>query len=71
MMFKKRPPEEVWHDMLNGQIPFYRQYRRVLGILPAGHRCKNCNAPFGGPFGMIMRLMAHGPYNKNPRFCNW
>jgi hypothetical protein len=57
--------------MLTGQIPFYRQYRRILGLIPSGERCKNCNAPFRGVGGVLMRLLAHGPYNKNPRFCNW
>jgi len=64
-------PEERWRGMLNGQIPFYRQYRRVLGLIPSHRRCKNCNAPFTGPGAVLMRAFHHGAYNKNPRFCNW
>ncbi len=63
--------EKKWRDMLSGAIPFYRRYRRVLGVIPSRHRCKNCNAPFEGLGGLVMRIFAHGPYNKNPRFCNW
>jgi hypothetical protein len=67
----KETPEDRWRGMLTGRIPFYRQYRRVLGVIPSRNRCKNCNAPFNGPGGLMMRLMAHGQYHKNPRFCNW
>ncbi len=57
--------------MLSGALPFYRRYRRVMALFPSRRRCKNCNAPFEGLGGFLMRLLAHGPYNKNPRFCNW
>jgi adenylate cyclase len=67
----RRSPEEVWRGILTGQIASYRRYRRLLGLIPAGRRCKICHAPFDGPVGLLMRLLAHGPYNKNPRFCNW
>ena len=67
----KKSPEDTWRGMLTGEIPFYRTYRRVLGIIPSKHRCKNCNAPLDGPGGVIMRLIGHGTYHKNPRFCNW
>ena len=67
----KKTPEETWSGILTGGIPFYRQYRRFLGLLPARHRCKNCHAPFRGVAGFVMRLAAHGPYNKNPNYCNW
>ena len=67
----KKSREEIWRGMLNGEIPFYRTYRLVLGLIPARHRCKNCNAPFDGPGGVMMRFIKHGRYHKNPRFCNW
>ena len=63
--------EKKWGAMLSGQIAFYRRYRKLLGLIPSRHRCKNCHAPFEGLGGLVMRLFAHGPYNKNPRFCNW
>lgn len=70
-MSKKRSPEEVWRGMLTGQYVFYRKYRQLLGLIPSKSRCKNCHAPSTGIGGLAMRLLAHGPYNKNPRFCNW
>ena len=67
----KKTTEEVWRGMLTGQYPIYRKYRQVLRMIPSRHRCKNCLAPFDGVGGLMMRLTAHGPYNKNPRFCQW
>jgi hypothetical protein len=66
-----KSPEEIWRGMLTGEIPFYRTYRRFLGLIPSRHRCKNCNAPFDGPAGVMMRFIKHGRYHKNPRFCTW
>jgi hypothetical protein len=63
--------QERWRGILTGQIPFFRPYRRLLGLIPSGRRCKNCHAPFEGAGGLFMRLLAHGPYKKNPHFCNW
>ncbi len=70
-MSSETHPDETWRGMLEGRIPFYRRYRQLLGIIPSRHRCKRCHAPFNGVGGAFMRLMAHGPFNRNPRFCNW
>lgn len=67
----KRTQDEMWHGMLAAEIPLYRRYRHLLRMMPSHERCKNCNAPFNGIWGLFMRLIAHGPYNKNPRFCNY
>jgi len=67
----KRTPEEMWQGILTGKNPIYRRNRQVLRMIPSRQRCKNCLAPFNGIGGLLMRLTAHGPYNKNPRFCNW
>ena len=70
-MTKKKTPEEMWHGILTAEYPIYLKYKHLLRRIPSNDRCKNCNAPFNGIGGLFMRLLAHGPYNKNPHFCNW
>ena len=45
--------------------------RRVWGALPSPPRCNPCNAPFKGPGGALMRLLAYGPSPLNRRLCKW
>jgi adenylate cyclase len=49
--------------------PISIAYRRLLGLLPARHRCKVCNAPFSGVGGSAMKAVGKGPSTLNPRFC--
>ena len=67
----KKSADEIWRGILTAEYPIYRKYRHLLRRIPSTHRCKNCNAPFSGIGGLLMRLLAHGPYKRNPRFCNW
>lgn len=70
----KKTVEELWHGILTAQDPLYRYwglYRRLQAMIPASRRCKNCHAPFTGIASVLMRVVGKGPYNKNPRFCNW
>jgi adenylate cyclase len=62
-------PDAYWRAVLTGEHPGLRRGRRLFGRLPAGARCKLCNAPQAGPFGPLMRLIGKAPSNKNPRFC--
>ena len=48
-----------------------RTRRRVFSLFRANHRCKNCQAPFDNVGGLIMPLIGHGRYRKNPRFCRF
>lgn len=70
-MPKEKTPEEMWHGILTAEYPIYLKYKHLLRRIPSNDRCKNCNAPFNGIGGLLMRFLAHGPYSKSPRFCNW
>jgi len=45
--------------------------RRLFGLFQANDRCKNCQAPFDHLGALIMPLIGHGRYRKNPRFCRF
>lgn len=63
--------EEMWRRMLTGDYPRLDRMRRMWGALPSPPRCKLCNAPFKGPGGVLMRLLAYGPSPLNRRLCKW
>jgi adenylate cyclase len=67
----KATPEELWRQMLTGEIPRLQSMRRIWGTLPSPPRCKLCNAPFRGPGGVLMRVFAYGPSSLNRRLCKW
>jgi adenylate cyclase len=67
----KPTPEEVWRQMLTGEIPRLQSIRRMWGSLPSPPRCKLCNAPFSGPGGVLMRMFFYGPSPLNRRLCKW
>src|SRR5215211_8464156 len=67
----KPPVEEMWRRMLTGDYPRLDRMRRMWGALPSPPRCKLCNAPFRGPGGALMRLVAYGPSPLNRRLCKW
>ncbi|MFL5921668.1 MAG: adenylate/guanylate cyclase domain-containing protein [Gaiellaceae bacterium] len=63
--------EEMWRQMLLGDYPRLHGMRRMWGALPSPPRCKLCNAPFRGPGGVLMRVIAYGPSPLNRRLCKW
>jgi adenylate cyclase len=67
----KQAPEEIWRQMLTGDVPGLQRMRRMWGPLPSDPRCKLCNAPFRGPGGVLMRMLAFGPSPLNRRLCRW
>lgn len=62
-------PEGYWRAILTGEHPGLRRGRHWLGLLPTSPRCKFCNAPFAGPFVLLMGLLGKRPSPRNPRFC--
>jgi adenylate cyclase len=70
-MSQDRSLEELWRGIITGENPAWRKRWKLRRMIPSKHRCKNCNAPFTGLGGMVMRLVDRGPYNRNPRFCNF
>jgi hypothetical protein len=67
----KQTPEEMWRQMLTGDVPGLQRMRRMWGALPSDPRCKLRNAPFRGPGGVLMRMLAFGPWPLNRRLCRW
>jgi adenylate cyclase len=61
--------EEMWRNILGGYDPGYRRLRGFFGRIPSSPRCKQCNSPFGGIGGPIMRVFGKVPWEKNPHFC--
>jgi adenylate cyclase len=62
-------PEGYWRAILSGEHPGLRRGRHLFGLLPSNPRCKFCNAPFAGPFVLLMSLLGKRPSPRNPRFC--
>ena len=61
--------DERWRALLTGtRLPF-RWKRRIYARLPSAPRCKLCAAPFEGPGGLVMPLMGHPRWAKNPKYC--
>lgn len=72
-MGKRQPlrSDDLWQRVLAGTQPDLRAGRRLLKHLPGDERCKLCGAPFGGPAGLLMRLVGKGPWERNPKYCGW
>lgn len=43
--------------------------RRINRHIPSGRRCKQCFAPFQGPFSVPYQIMQIRPSRKNPNLC--
>jgi adenylate cyclase len=61
--------DEMWRRVLSGEEPGLRKMRRLYRLIPSSPRCKQCNSPFGGLGGPIMRMIGKQPWDKNPHFC--
>jgi adenylate cyclase len=60
---------ERWRQMLLGELPGLRRFKRIMGALPSTPRCKLCLAPFGRPGSIVVRLMGSKPSPLNRRIC--
>ena len=69
-MFPEPSNEDIWQALLGGQLS-WESDRRKYKLLPAKHRCKNCNAPFDGPGAWLAQRDGRSRYKRNPRFCNF
>jgi adenylate cyclase len=68
MTGSESPADERWRQMLTNPSPF-RTLRRIHRRIPSAPRCKSCAAPFAGPGGLIMPLLGHARWPKNPKYC--
>ncbi|HEX2843811.1 MAG TPA: adenylate/guanylate cyclase domain-containing protein, partial [Candidatus Limnocylindria bacterium] len=60
--------EERWRRMLTVNERG-RLNRRIHRRIPSAPRCKLCLAPFGMPGSLVMPLLGHRRWPKNPKFC--
>jgi adenylate cyclase len=62
--------QDLFRQAMEGADADSLRMRRFFRMLPAGPRCKACNAPFGVPGSVVARAMGRRRWDKNPRFCD-
>lgn len=63
--------DEMWHQILTGELPDLVTGRRFFKAIPSNPRCKICNAPFKGLGGQFVKVAFHKqPSKVNPHYCS-
>ncbi|MGH3076910.1 MAG: hypothetical protein ACRDPZ_01865 [Gaiellaceae bacterium] len=60
---------EQWRRLLTGDLGQLRYFRKALGWIPSGPRCKLCLAPLKPPGSIVLRPVGFGPSRLNRRLC--
>jgi len=60
---------EIWRAVLMGDLHQLRDFRAILGKIPAGPRCKLCAAPLKAPGSILLKPLGFGPSKLNRRLC--
>ena len=68
-MSPKSSSQEEWEQILTGKARGVAFMRGLMGAIPAGPRCKLCQAPFGRPGRSLVKLLGAGPSPLNRRLC--
>lgn len=67
----RRPDNnELWRQLLTGELPALTRGRRVLALIPSNPRCKLCSMPFRGIGGAALRMLGRRRAPSNPYVCN-
>ena len=66
-MAEKR--QDYWERILTGNARGVAFMRGLMGAIPAGPRCKLCQAPFGQPGRGFVRLLGASQSPLNRRLC--
>jgi adenylate cyclase len=69
-MARKQSPEETWRAALTGEMAGLRRTQRIFKRIPSDPRCKLCQAPFGKPGNLLVRLLGGKPAVVNRRLCS-
>jgi adenylate cyclase len=70
-MSDNKTNDEIWRQVLTGEIGDFIMMRGIFRRIPSDPRCKMCNAPFHGLGGQVARLaLRKGRSKINPQFCN-
>jgi adenylate cyclase len=68
-MSRKESPQNEWELVLTGRSRGVAFMRGVMAAIPAGPRCKMCQAPFGRPGRTLVKLLGAGQSPLNRRLC--
>jgi adenylate cyclase len=60
---------EIWREILTGKVKGLTRTRKLIGWIPAGPRCKLCEAPMKPPGSVVLRPFGFGPSAYNRRLC--
>jgi adenylate cyclase len=60
---------EAWRAALLGEARGLDLTRKIVRRIPAGPRCKLCEAPMSKPGSMILKPFGFGPSKLNRRLC--
>jgi adenylate cyclase len=60
---------EIWRQILTGKVKGLTRTRKMVGWIPAGPRCKLCEAPMKPPGSVLLRPFGFGPSSYNRRLC--
>jgi adenylate cyclase len=60
---------EIWRQILTGEVKGLTRTRKLVGWIPAGPRCKLCEAPMKPPGSVLLRPFGFGPSTYNRRLC--
>ena len=67
-MTEDEATRETWRGVLTE--PGYYSQAKFFRRLPSSPRCPLCLAPYGLPFGPIVRLLGFGRSARYPQLCN-
>jgi adenylate cyclase len=60
---------ELWRAVLMGEARGLERTKKFVGWIPAGPRCKLCEAPLKPPGSTVLKLVGFGPSPLNRRLC--
>lgn len=61
-------PEDAWREVLTK--PQTGGEARLFQHLPSDPRCLLCQAPYGRPFGPLLKVLGYGRSERYPQLCN-
>jgi len=67
-MAQEPTPQDAWRELLTN--PGMALEARLFRHLPSNPRCVLCRAPYGRPFGPLVKLLGYGRSARYPQLCN-
>ena len=60
---------DAWRAVLTGEVGGLTLTRKIVRRIPAGPRCKLCEAPMSAPGSILLKPFGFGPSKLNRRLC--